>query len=94
MFVLRVNLKPEYWKNGNSVLKTLNIFKRSCFLMFYEKIPSCNCYALNTSYSYFVSEEKFEILSLAFAMSNRWSLKFNETLRITRHFASDLPRRI
>lgn len=56
-----VNLKPEYYKNGNTILKTLNILKRSCFLMFFEKTSSCNCYALNTNCSYSVSEEKYKI---------------------------------
>lgn len=94
MFVLRVNLKFEYWKNGNSVLKILNIFKRSCFLMFYEKILLCNCYVFNISYSYFVFEEKFEILSLVFVMFNRWFFKFNEIFRVIRYFVLDLFRRI
>lgn len=95
IFALLVNLKFEYWENGN-VLKTLNILKRRCFLMFYEKISSYNynCYAHNTNYSYFVVEGKFKILRLVFVVSTKWSLKFNQILRLTRHFTSDLLRRI
>ena len=46
--------------------------------------------ALNPNYSSFVSEEKFKILRLDFSKSTRWSYKFNQTLRFTRHFISVL----
>ena len=50
--------------------------------------------ALNPNYSSFVSEEKFKILRLDFSKSTRWSYKFNQTLRFTRHFISVLLTRI